>query len=231
MSNKKIRISITPREQAVGWFYLVFALLFLPPILSLIRDYLPFTLSTAVLNFAYFLINFVAVILIFRRLLGKSLENAGKKFWNFVQAVILGFVAYYLCSEGLTRLIQWLYPSFSNINDGSIASMAGTNFQLIAIGTVILVPVAEECLHRGLVFLGLRGKNRVLAYTASILFFAGVHVFSYIGSAEPLILVLCFIQYIPAGFWLAWALEKADSLFAPILIHCAVNAIAVYALR
>ena len=58
-----------------------------------------------------------------------------------------------------------------------------------------------------------------------------IHVMGYIGQFDWLTLVLCFLQYIPAGLWLAWAYEKSDSIFAPMLIHTAINAIGIYAMR
>ena len=38
---------------------------------------------------------------------------------------------------------------------------------------------------------------------------------------------MAFLQYLPAGLCLAWAYTKADTIFAPILIHAAVNAVSI----
>ena len=48
---------------------------------------------------------------------------------------------------------------------------------------------------------------------------------------EPLLLFLNFLQYLPAGIALCWAYEQADSIFAPILIHTAINLLAMVAMR
>ena len=56
-------------------------------------------------------------------------------------------------------------------------------------------------------------------------------VLGYIGSESVTTLVLCFVQYLPAGLCLAWTYTKADNIFAPIVVHALVNAIAIGAVR
>ena len=86
-------------------------------------------------------------------------------------------------------------------------------------------------LTRGLVFGALHPRSRMLAYIVSTLFFSFIHVMGYIGSFSASVLLLCFLQYIPAGVMLAWAYEYSGSILAPILIHTAVNAIAIFSVR
>jgi membrane protease YdiL (CAAX protease family) len=105
--------------------------------------------------------------------------------------------------------------------------MVQENATLMNIGTVLLVPIAEELLYRGLVFRSIHSKSRVWAYVISILVFAALHVVGYIGMYEPMHLFVCLLQYLPAGFCLAWAYERADTIWAPILIHVSVNQMAM----
>ena len=102
---------------------------------------------------------------------------------------------------------------------------------MMMIGTVLLVPIAEETLYRGLVFGSLRPKNRLLAYSISMVAFSVLHIISYIGTLSPLHLFLSFLQYLPGGFALAFACDKADSVWASILIHMTINQIAMLSLR
>lgn len=226
--NKKLRITMTAQETALGWLYLALELFILPALLSLGNARLPRPLSSAYLNFIFFSLNFLAVILIFHGFLRKSIVQAGKHFGELLQAAVLGFVAYWAVSL-LIRMIPAF--QFSNINDQSIAGMAAGNLPLIAIGTVLLVPVAEETLYRGLLFQGLYNRSRAAAYVLSTLAFCAIHVVGYIGSASPKLLILCFLEYIPAGLCLAWAYAKADCIFASILIHTVINAMGIYAMR
>ena len=86
-------------------------------------------------------------------------------------------------------------------------------------------------MFRGLIFRSLYGKSPWAAYIVSIIAFAMVHIVGYIGSYSPLEIVLAVLQYLPAGLCLAWSYTKAETIFAPILIHAAVNYITINGLR
>ena len=231
MMKNRSSVSLTNRETVSGISYLIFQLIFLPGMLIWTNGLLDTPLSDAELNFCFYLINFMAMLVIFHDFLGRSAGYAFRNFIDLVQAVILGLVAYYACSWVTEKLIGLLVPSFSNYNDEAIAAMSRGNGFLILIGTVVLVPPVEECFYRGLIFRNLLGKSRILAYMASILAFAMIHIIGYIGTYAPLELCMAFLQYLPAGLCLAWAYTKAGTIFAPIFIHAAINFIAIRGLR
>lgn len=224
-------ISMTPSEKFLGWVYWAAQLLVLPALLQFLNRQLKNPFSMAELNFAFYAINFLSVCLIFRTFLKKSLTHVFHGFWDFIQAAVLGYAAYWACSLVVSRLIYIIDPTFANVNDSAIASLAGSNFWLMAASVVILVPVAEECFYRGLVFRLLHSKSKAAAYILSVCVFAAIHIVGYLGSAKPLTLLLCFLQYLPAGLCLAWSYEKSDTIFTPILIHAVINGIAIYTLR
>jgi len=93
------------------------------------------------------------------------------------------------------------------------------------------ITITEETLYRGLLFQGLQRKNRALAYLVSVSVFAWIHVMGYVGQFDWRTLLLCFVQYLPAGIILALAYEKTDTIITPILIHIAVNQIGMSAMR
>lgn len=223
--------NLTSQETIGGFTYLVFELIFLSGILSWVNGHLDHPLNAAELNFVYYLINFIAILLIFHDFLGRGLNQLTQHPAIFCQAVILGAVAYFACSHATTQVVRLLVPGFSNYNDQAIAAMFGTNRFLMIVGVVILVPPAEECLFRGLIFRNLYGKSRLAAYIVSILAFAIIHIIGYIGTYSPLELLMAFLQYLPAGLCLAWAYTKADTIFAPIVIHAIINAVAIGLVR
>ena len=221
----------THQETLNGLVYLAFQLFLLPAILQWFNGRLSRPLNTAELNFVFFFINFLAVLLIFYSYLGKNLRQAVQHPIEVCQAVILGLVAYYVCFYLVQQVICLLAPDFSNYNDASIAAIMGANNSfLMCIGTVVLAPPVEECFFRGLIFRNLYGKSPWLAYILSILAFAVIHILGYIGAYSPLALVMAVLQYLPAGIWLAWSYTKANTLFAPILIHAVINAYALLTL-
>lgn len=210
---------------------MVLQLLILPVILTLINLLAGSPLSDAALNFAFFALNFICVTVIFRHYLIASLRQAFAAPMQCLRTALFGFILYYGASYIVSILIYFIAPEFSNVNDDSIAGMTQDNFALMSIGTVLLVPPVEEVLYRGLIFRGLYNSSRVAAYTVSTLVFCAIHVFGYIGFYDPLTLLLCFLQYIPAGLCLGWAYARADSIWAPILIHITVNLIGISAMR
>lgn len=235
MNNKKrLSIALTTGEKWLGWLYMPIYLAFLSVILMAAFELLGWDMEStqgkARLNGVFFLVNFLAAVLIFHKFLWKNFHNIGKRFWGFVQAVILGFVMYYAGLYLINLLLKLVAPDMSNLNDESIVTLFRASKWIMLPGTVLLAPVAEECFVRGLVFGGLHRRSRVLAYIASTLLFSFMHVGGYIGTAPWWQLGLCFLQYVPAGIALAWAYEKADSLFAPILMHCIINALSLGAL-
>ena len=219
------------KETMVGFAYLIFQLLLLPSLLYWGNDQLRSPLTDAELNFVFYLINFIVMLVIFHDFLGRSFAQAVRHPINLIEALILGFVAYYACHYVMEALIRILLPTYSNYNDSAIASMKQTNAFLMLIGTVVLVPPFEECIYRGLIFRNLYGKNHWAAYIVSILAFAMIHILGYIGQYAPLELLMAFLQYLPAGLCLAWAYVRGDTIFAPILIHAAINYIAITGMR
>ena len=228
--HNRLSHTLTKSEIWLGWGWLLFQVLLLPNLLAMANAAVQNPLTSPWVNFIYFCINFLAVIVIFRRFLGRSMTHLGGNFFRCIKSAFLGFCVYYVTTMALNHLIAALYPTFSNINDDNVASLIRLGNVPMIIGTMFLVPVAEEVLYRGVVFQSLYRVNRFWGYALSAAVFCAVHVIGYIGSADPLTLILCFIQYIPAALCLAWAYTEADNIFAPILIHMAVNTMGILAL-
>ena len=217
----------TGQETMAGFCYLAFQMLLLPSLLYWINDQLSTPLAESELNFLYYMVNFLAVLMIFHDFLARSLSQLLHHPIDALQAVILGFVAYYICFYAMDRLVSLLVPGYTNYNDESIAALSRGNYFLTFLGTVVLVPIAEVCFFRGLIFRNLYKKSHWAAYCISIVAFAAIHILGYIGHYSASELVIAVIQYIPAGLWLAWSYIKGDTIFVPIVIHAAVNYITI----
>ena len=109
--------------------------------------------------------------------------------------------------------------------------MADQHYLLMTLGTVLLVPITEETLYRGLIFGTIYRKNAVLGYILSAFIFSAVHVVGYIGLQNTTELLISFVQYLPAGLALGWAYARSGTIWTPILIHAAVNWIGMAAMR
>ena len=215
------------QESITGACYLAFQMLLLPSVLYWINGQISPSLSDPELNFLYYLVNFIAVLVIFHDFLARSLSQLLHHPIDALQAAVLGFVAYYVCFYAVDALVSILVPGYTNYNDESIAALSRGNYFLTFIGTVILVPLAEECFFRGLIFRNLYKKSHWAAYCISIAAFACIHILGYIGQYSAKELIIAIAQYIPAGLWLAWSYIKGDSIFVPVIIHSAVNFITI----
>ena len=227
----KLSIATTRQENLLGFIYLAFSQLLFPDLIAIAAYYLGFPISLATLNVIFFLVNFISIVAIFHRFLGRSLQKAWKSIPKCLFSVFVGFGVYYWVTILLGILISRINPDFANVNDQAIEGIAQELPGLIAFATVFLVPVVEETLYRGLVFQSLQRKHRFLAYIISVTAFALIHIVGFIGSADWATLGLCFLQYLPAGIALAWAYEKADTIVAPMLIHIIINQIGISAMR
>ena len=230
-NSRSLSAKPSSQETIGGFVYLLFQFFCLPSVLSFVNGHLQRPLSESELNFLFYLINFIAILLIFHDFLSRNLNQLTQHPIIFLESIILGFVFYYGCNWLTTKLVGLLVPGFTNYNDQSVVALLRGNYFLTFAGTVILVPLTEETLFRGLIFRNLYGKSRWAAYIVSILAFAVIHIIGYIGQYSALELLMAFLQYLPAGLCLAWAYTRADTIFAPIVIHAAINFVSINALR
>lgn len=231
MNNTFTQNNLTKKEVSQGIRYLLFQTIFLPSLLSLLNDLLPVSLSAAWLNALFFSINLVAALWIFHRFMAGFFPISCRQLIRILVVAILFFAVNQGCSWGLGQLFSSAFPDFTNTNDQTIAALLRENFPLIALCTVIFVPITEECFFRGMLFRGFYNRRPWAAWVISVISFSFIHVMNYIGTISSLSLLLCFLQYLPAGICLAAAYRLSGSLLCPILIHAAVNAVGILAMR
>lgn len=228
--SRSLSTYLTGQEMLSAIVYLVLQLFALPSLLRWVNAQLAAPLNDAELNFVFYLVNFMAMLLIFHDYLSRSTRQATQHPGQFCEAVILGLVAYYACSYVTNWIISLLVPNFTNYNDEAIAAMRNGNAFLVLIGTVVLVPPFEECMYRGLIFRSLYRKNRVMAYILSMVIFAMIHILGYLGTYSPLELLMAVLQYLPAGLCLAWTYVRGDTILSSIVVHAAINYITIKSL-
>ena len=221
----------TSNESVFGLIYYLLQLLIIPALLGVVNMLTGNTMSEAVINVVFFALNFVAVLIIFRKFLAANFRMVLEYPWHVLRFAGIGVLIYMAGNTAFTLLITAVAPDFANINDAAIMDMVQVNFGLMTLGTVVLVPVAEECFYRGLIFRNLYDKSPVWAYAVSMVLFSLAHVLGYVTLMDFGTLVLSFIQYLPAGFALAWAYRRSGSLFASILIHMSVNQVGMLLMR
>ena len=228
---KILSVSTTKYEQYLGWFYFVFQMLILPDLLLLITGLMGLQISGTILNVIFFSVNFLFIAIIFRVFLWESAKHALKKPFRLFITTMIGYALYWFLNFIVFYFILIVSPQYQNINDATIDAMAHGYFVPIALCTIFLVPVTEEVIFRGLIFHVLFRRSKLLAYAISSAAFSLIHLVSYIGIISPTNFLIGFIQYLPAGIALGYAYEKADSIYAPIMMHMFINAIGMFAMR
>ena len=90
---------------------------------------------------------------------------------------------------------------------------------------VVLMPLVEEVLFRGLMFGSLRRYSRPLAYAVTVLFYAVYCVWQYVFSYGALDLryLLLFVQYLPMSLALTWCYDNGGSIWSAVALHMAIN--------
>ena len=226
-------LSILPnkRETLWGCLYILLSQTLLPLLLPFCLQLLFPDILLSEINFIYFLLNFCCVTVILRKFLWTSRPQSGQSLLPIGGTALIGLLLYFVLNYAVTMLIVALRPDFFNVNDRNIASLAEEHYLLMVLGTVVLVPITEELLYRGVVFSALQKANPILAYALSILLFSAIHVIGYVGTYHWPVLLLCLLQYIPAGFCLAWVYQRSGSILSPILLHTIINAIGIFSVR
>ena len=214
---------LAPNETVFGFIYFLLQLLIVPSMILVVNRMLPKPYPEAIVNFLFFAINFVVVLVIFRKFLIANFSPLRENPWFILRCAGIGFLIYMAGNTVFSLVVTAFCPDFANINDATIMTMVQDNYGLMTVGTVLLVPVAEECFYRGLIFRNIYDKHPVLAYAVSMVLFSLAHVVGYVTMVDFGTLALCFLQYLPAGFALAWAYRRSGSIYASILIHMTVN--------
>jgi tetratricopeptide (TPR) repeat protein len=129
----------------------------------------------------------------------------------------LGFGSW--CAQGVERLLHW--PATIQQAIPLIKYALNANPLAAFLSIVIVGPIVEEILFRGLIYGAMEKRLRVFgAILASSFLFALVHL-----------QVVYFIPIFCLGIVLGWARWKANSLGLPIVIHILNNGLALIALK
>ena len=228
---KKLSVSMSGFEQSAGWVYYLFQLFLLPELVILILNLFHQSVTIFSVNFIIFLVNFIGFYCIFISFLKDSFKVFTRNLKRILAIVFLGFVVYWVANALMHYLVLSVSPDHNNLNNAAIGTIAKDHLFLLLVGTVLLVPVAEELVFRGMIFGALYNQNKLFAYVLSAVAFSLIHLLGYLDDMTLIQALLSFMQYLPAGIVLAWTYAKTDTIFTPILIHAIINLIGTLTVR
>lgn len=222
------------REKIWGGVALALYLAALPyasgPALDLLERLLGVRLEEGVRNAIYYYVAFALVVIVFWGYLGRTTRAFLDRPGTALASAGLGLVAFYGLNEICGRLLGLVTEGQVNLNDAAIAGRVLDAPRSTILIVVLLAPVVEETLFRGYVFGNLRELSRGLAYAVSCLLFALLHVWQFAAASRDLSYLLLMVQYLVPGAVMAWTYERSGSLWGSVILHGAVNALAVASL-
>lgn len=217
------------REKIAGFIYWPFYLMLTGLLLSLLFLALGMDLESQegvfLLNIAFFIVNFLAVAAILHDFLFRSFAPI-TSFGRLILAVLTGYGVYCALNIPISVALEITGYVPSNLNQDAVETLTSMQPLVMLLCTVVLAPVTEECLCRGLIFGPICRRSPVLAYIVSAAVFSAIHVVGSIGESTLLDLAVCFVIYLPAGLGLAFAYHRSRSIWGSILLHAAINLLA-----
>ena len=112
-------------------------------------------------------------------------------------------------------------------NNDAVTGLARTDYKRMIAVAVLMAPLVEECLFRGVVFGTIRPKSRSWAYAASIALFSLYHVWQYVLVYQDPKLLLSALAYVPVSAALTFCYEQTRSIWPPVFFHMCINALSL----
>ena len=230
---KTLPSHLTDFEKLAGVILLLVYLVVLPffgrAITDAVGTLLGTSISPALSNVICFYLLFAAAVLSFHSFLYQTSQTLFTGIERCLKTLGLGLVFFYGLNELFYRVSHLLWGNLTNLNDAALLSQLFTAPRMMALVVIFLAPFLEELLFRGLIFGWLREHSRAVAYIASCVLFALLHVWQYALVHQDISYLLVMAQYFVPGFIFTWAYDHSGSLWTSVGIHAAVNALAVWA--
>lgn len=218
---------MTPAQKRAGLSYLFIQFFLIPALLAYGNRLLPVPMPEAVLSSIFHIFNFLCVVILFHRYLLQSSRVFFRDFLGGFLTAAVCLMLYFAAEYLFGLVVSRIYPGFYNVNDQAVSAAYDGWLQILIL--VLLVPLTEETLYRGLLFQFSRSKGAALLVSTAI--FAFIHVAGYLGSYPPIQLFVCFLQYIPAGLCLGYAFIRSGSILTPMLMHMVINGVGILQMR
>ena len=229
---KKKASYMTQTERVAGTIFFLVYLLVLPllsdKLFALLEVLLDTKIGESLRNVLFYYTLFAVTVLLFHRFLAHTSARFLDNLNRSLTTLAVGLLVFYGANELLYRVFNVLFDSHTNLNDTTIAASVSSAPRMTALIVIFLAPFVEEVLFRGLVFGCLRERSRLVAYGASCLLFAFLHVWTFALSGGGIGYLTLMIQYLVPGLIFAWAFDHSGTLWTSILLHATVNALSLW---
>lgn len=228
MAQRRWRPQLTRQERFRGLIF--FALYFLVfPVLKMgvewfFDHFFGLYLSEAMSAAVYYLILGVLTVIVFYSFLKNGLDIL----LDFLPENLLAFVTGLVGAGVLSFLMNLLPWPLENPDSVSWAEQFAYSPAATVVIVVILRPLIDEVLFRGLVFGSLRRYSRPLAWAASVLLFILYSVWTFaVAYGDARYMVLAF-QYLPMALALTWCYDRGGSIWSAAVLHAVIDAVMLF---
>lgn len=226
MSRQKFRPQMTDSERKRGWVFFALYLLVFPYLNGWVQRLWMSEgeVPIAETNLVYYALLFTLALLVFWTFLRHAFDLLADWLPENLFAFFTGLAGWaaFTFLVGLIPLpvespqaLQW---------QQEYVLSAGVTTMLV----VVLIPLIEEILFRGLVFGSIRQYSRPLAYVVSVLLFALACVWRYALDFGDARYLLTALDFLPAGLALAWCYDNGGSIWGAVALRMAINAITLF---
>lgn len=228
MAQRRWRPQLTRQEQLRGLiFFLLYFLVF--PVLKMgvewfFDHFFGLYLSEAMSAVVYYCIMGVLTVLVF----GSFLKNGLEILQDFLPENLFA-AGTGLVGAGVLHLLVMLLPwPLENPDRISWAEQYAYSPAATVVIVVVLMPLIDEVLFRGLVFGSLRRYSRPLAWAASVVLFMLYSVWTFaVAYGDARYLVLAF-QYLPMALALTWCYDRGGSIWSAAVLHAVLDAFQLF---
>ena len=210
-----------------GWVYFPIHVAVLPltigALLMAVLGKLP---SDVTCNVLYYLIGLVFTLAVMWRFLHRSYDTMAGSILRCIGMMLAAYGIDVLLSLVL-QLGTGLIGELPVPNNDAVTGLANTDYKRMTAVAVLMAPLVEECLFRGVVFGTIRPRSRFWAYAASIALFSLYHVWQYVVMYGDPKLLLSALAYVPVSAALTFCYEQTRSIWPPVFFHMFVNALSL----
>lgn len=224
------RPQLTDHERCRGIVFFLLYLLVFPFLMAFVQRLFDerwgLFLSVAAANALYYYFSAAMVLLVFWSFLKHGffilLDWLPENLFAYVTG-LLGFFA--------LRFLAGLIPL--PVENPALTDYAEQFLFVPGTTTVILVllmPLIEETLFRGLLFGSVRRQSRPLAYALSIQLFSLFKVWQFaFAESDPRYLLLA-LSYVPMAAALTWCYDNGGSIWSAVALHMTISGVSLWAL-
>ena len=229
MHRKQWRPQLTASEQRRGWVFFVIYVVVFPFLMGQIQRLAgeqEVFLPVAEANVVYYFLSAVLLLL----LLWSYLKNGFFLLLDWLPENLFAFLTGLGGALVLHLLVMRVPLPVSNPIYLDYPEQFALSPMATGVLLVVLIPLVEEVLFRGLMFGSLRRYSRPLAYAVTVLFYAVYCVWQYVFSYGALDLryLLLFVQYLPMSLALTWCYDNGGSIWSAVALHMALNGLILF---